>query len=249
MRRAAPYSAALIALLLLPVGCKPPESGKKPDASPSPAAIESTPVRVAEARVAPLQKSLAVTGSVAATQSVELAPKIAARVVFLAGREGESVRAGQVVLRQDVSDLQTQVASSEAAVRQSEAQVGSAIANVRAADARLAQARTQAKLQTTTSDSGVRDAEQQLASARASLEVAKKPQRTQEVRVAENVVASAQASFEKAASDKKRYEELLKEGAVAQITYEQYVTQEKLARAQLDTAKQQLTLTREGGRV
>jgi RND family efflux transporter MFP subunit len=205
-------------------------------------------VRVAAARIASLTKSLPVTGSLVATQSVEVAPKLSARVTFLAGREGESIRAGQVVLRQDVSDLQTQVAASEAALRQAEAQVASASASIQSARARLAQARTQSRVQNTSSDAGVRDAEQQLASARAALEVAKKPQRTQEVRVAELAVTSARASYERAASDRKRYEELLKEGAVAQMAYEQYATQEKLARAQLDTAQQQLTLAREGGR-
>jgi HlyD family secretion protein len=236
--------------LFLAAGCQPPDGGKpggKPAASPTPG-VEATPVRVSAAKVAPLTKSLPVTGSLAATQSVELSAKIAARLTYIAGREGETVRAGQVALRQDTSDLQTQVTANEAALQQAEAQVASAMANVRSAEARLATARTQARVQTTSSDAGVRDAEQQLASARQGLELAKKPQRTQEVRVAENAVASAQASYEKAATDKKRYAELLKEGAVAQMAYEQYETQEKVARAQLDTAKQQLTLAREGGR-
>lgn len=249
MSRHALPLALTVSIALFSSGCKPP-SGAKPDASPSPGAADAnaTAVKVAPARSQQVEKLLPITGSIAATQSVDLAPKLSARLTFVAGREGESVRAGDIALKQDTSDLDTQVASANAAIRQSEAQVRSAQANLQSALAKLASARTQTKLQGSTSDAGVKDAEQQVKSARASLELARKPQRTQEVRVAENAVAQAQANFDKAASDRKRYEELLGEGAVAQITFDQYATQEKVAKAQLDSSKQQLAVARDGGR-
>lgn len=252
MRRIGFLAIGLLGVMTA-TGCQPKaggEAGKegtKPAASPAPGA-EATPVRVKPAQMAPLTRSLSVTGSLAATQTVELAPKIAARLTFIAGREGERIGAGQVALRQDTSDLETQVRANEAAVRQAEAQVAAGIANVQTAQARLAQAKTQAKVQVSSSDAGVRDAEKALASAKQGLELAKNPQRTQEIRVAENAVTTAQVNLDKAASDRKRYADLLKEGAIAQITYDQYETQEKLAKAQLDSAKQQLTLAQEGGR-
>ena len=249
MKRHALPLALTVSLALLLSGCKPP-AAEKPDAAPSPGASDAsaTAVRVAVARSEQVEKLLPITGSIAATQSVDLAPKLSARLTFVAGREGESVRAGQIALRQDTADLDTQVASASAAIRQSEAQVRSAEANLQSALAKLASARTQTRLQGSTSDAGVKDAEQQVKSARASLELARTPQRTQEVRVAENAVAQAQANFDKAASDRKRYEELLNEGAIAQITFDGYATQEKVAKAQLDSSKQQFAVARDGGR-
>lgn len=242
-----PVSSRLVALLALAAlgafaaaGC-----GKKPGgpagASPGGAGDASTPVRTATAREEIVARSVPATGSVAATQSVDLAPKLSARVVFVAGREGAPVRRGQVVIQQDTVDLATQVQSAEANVRQTEASLQSALA-------RLAQAQTQASMQSSTSTTGVRDAEQQLRSAQAQLELAQRPQRTQEVDVAENAVAQAQANYDKAASDRTRYEALVREGAAAQIQLDQYVAQEKVARAALESAKSQLDIAKTGGR-
>ena len=151
---------------VLALGCKPPSSAK-PDASPSPGASDAsaTAVRVVRAKTDRVERLLPITGSIAATQSVDLAPKLSARLNYVAGREGESIRASQVALRQDTADLETQVASNVAAVQQSEAQVKSAQANLQSALAKLDSSRTQTKLQTSTSDAGVRDAEQQVKSA------------------------------------------------------------------------------------
>lgn len=215
------------------------EGGEKAAGAPAgapgtPAAQEATPVEVAPAVVQTVTSTVPVTGSVAALQSVDLSPKISAKVVSVSGREGQTVRRGQVVVQQDTSDLQRQVQQAQA--------------NVRAAQARVAQAETQARLQRTTSNAGVADAQQQLKSAQAQLALAKRPQRTQEVAVAENAVAQAQANYDRAATDRKRYEDLVKQGAAAQITLDQYVNQERVARAALDSAKQQLEIAQTGGR-
>jgi RND family efflux transporter MFP subunit len=80
------------------------------------------------------------------------------------------------------------------------------------------------------------------------LEIAKRPQRTQEVEVAENGVAQAQANYDKAKTDLTRYETLVKEGAVAQSVLDQYVNQERVSKAALDSAKKQLEIAKVGGR-
>ena len=200
-------------------------------------------------------KAVTVTGSIAAAESVELAAKVSARVSFVAAREGEPVRRGQLVVQQDSSDYDSQVRTSEAqiksgeaAIKNAQASIESARASYQSAQVKLDQSRTNLKLIGTQSDAGVKDAEQQLASAKAQLEIAKKPQRTQEVSVAENSVAQAQANYERAVSDRKRYESLVREGAAAPITLDQYTTQERVAKATLDSAKSQLELAQLGGR-
>jgi HlyD family secretion protein len=240
-------SLALTLALVLSVsaltGCGP-RGGQAPAGGAAGAAAaedKSVPVRTAPAREETVARTIPVTGSVAATQTVALAPKLSGRVTFVAGREGQPVRRGAVVLRQDVSDYITQVQSARA-------QVESAQANLASAQSRLAQAQTQAKLQVTSSSAGVQDARQQLASARAALELAQRPQRTQEINVAENAVAQAQANYDKAVLDRQRYEGLVKEGAAAQSLLDQYVTQERVAQASLNSSKEQLEIARIGGR-
>jgi RND family efflux transporter MFP subunit len=175
-----------------------------------------------------------VTGSIAALQTVNLSPKITARVVSVAGREGAAVRRGQVVVQQDTSDLRTEVQRAEA--------------NLQAARARLSQAQTQRSVADKTSLGEVENQRQLLRQAQAQLALARRPQRTEQVAVAENAVRQAQANFERAQADQKRYEGLVKEGAAAQSVLDQYVTQERVNRAALDSARQQLEIARTGGR-
>lgn len=230
-------------------GCSQPSGAPaKPAAGAAKEAPPSTPVRTLPARRETVQDAIPVTGSIAATETVELAPRISARVVRFAGREGTPVRRGQVVVEQDTIDLQSQLRSAEAAMRQGEAGIASARASLQTSLARLASSKTQKTLQSTTSDTAVNDAEQQLRSAQAQLELARRPQRTQEVAVAESAVAQAQANFDKAAQDKRRYAQLVSEGAAAQAQLDQYVTQERVAKAALDTALAQLDIARTGGR-
>ncbi len=255
MRNNLTFAVALsLTALVALTGCAPQKKAtdeKKPDAAVS----VGTPVRVAAATQKEVTRTISVTGSIAATETVELGAKVSARVSFIAAREGEPVRKGQLVVQQDTADYDTQVRSSEATIKSAEAAIKNAQASIQSAQAgyqnalvKLDQTRTNFKLTDTQSDAGVKDAEQQLASAKAQLEIAKKPQRTQEISVAENGVAQAQANYERAVSDRKRYENLVREGAAAQITLDQYVNQERVGKAALDSAKSQLELATIGGR-
>jgi HlyD family secretion protein len=199
-----------------------------------PAANAATPIRVLPAKRETVRRTVPVTGSLAALRTVQLAPKVSGRVISVIGREGQTVRRGQVVVLQDTADLRIQLQQARA--------------NYDAARARLLQAQTQVRLQEAQSNAGVVDAQQALKAAQTQLSLAKRPQRTQEVNVAENVVAQARANYERAKSDRERYESLVKEGASAQITLDQYVNQEKVAKAALDTAQQQQELAQIGGR-
>ena len=234
-----PVLALLLALGAAGCGGKKAADGEA-DAKGGPAgktenaAQTATPVRVAQAKTQTVTRSVPVTGSISALQTVNLSPKVTARVVSVAGREGQTVRAGQVIVQQDTSDLLIQLQQTQA--------------NAQAARAKLAQAKTNANLQVTTSSVGIQDAQQQVRSAEEQLSLAKRPQRSQEVSVAQNNVAQAQANYDRAQADRKRYESLVKEGAAAQITLDQYVTQEEVARAALASSKELLNVAQTGGR-
>jgi multidrug efflux pump subunit AcrA (membrane-fusion protein) len=235
----------------------------------TPAADAATPVRVFPAARRTVRRTVPVTGSIAALQSVDLAPKLTARVVRVIEREGATVRRGQVVVQQDTSDIINDVQKAEA--------------NVQAARARLAQIETQSRVQNASTVGEIENTRQQLRQAEAALALARRPQRTQEIAVAENAVRQAeanlenvavarnaieqaQANYDRARADRARYEQLVREGAAAQSLLDQYVTQEqvaraalasakqqasaqeKTARAALNSARQQLSVAREGGR-
>ncbi len=226
----------MAAALLLLAGCGgKPDAAKGGDAKPGAAAtVEAKPVRVSPASLQTVTRSIPITGSLAALQTVAITPKVTGRILQVLGREGAVVRRGEIVAQQETEDAEDQLRQAEA--------------NLQSARARLSQAQTQARLQTTQNATGVTDAQQALQGAQSQLALARRPQRLQEVAVAQNAVAQAQANFERAATDRKRYDQLVKEGAAAQITLDQYVTNEKVAKAALDTARQQLNIAQTGGR-
>ena len=232
--------AALALFFALASGCtkkgaEGDKAGAKGGAGKTQAAADpATPVRVLPAKRETVTRAIPVTGSISALQTVNLSPKITARVTSVIAREGSRVRAGQIVVQQDTSDLMIQLQQ--------------VAASAQAARAKLAQARTAANLQVTTSSVGIADAQQQVRSAEEQLQLAKRPQRTQEVNVAQNNVAQAQANYERAQADRKTYESLVKEGAAAQITLDQYRTQEAVQKAALASAKEQLNIAQTGGR-
>jgi RND family efflux transporter MFP subunit len=244
-------AATLVLSLLLAAGCAPKkEDGKAPDKPAAGQPVANTPfvVRTGTARKETVTRYVNITGNIAALDTVSLSPKLSAKVVTVAGREGTPVRRGQVVVQQDTSDFTVQLQQAQANLQAARARLAQAESGIKSARVRLQQARTQVKLQVAQNQAGVRDAEEQVKAAQTQLEIARRPQRTQEITVAENNVAQAQANYDKAKSDRERYESLLKEGAVAQVTVDQYINQERVTRAALNSAQQQLNLAQTGGR-
>jgi HlyD family secretion protein len=127
--------------------------------------------------------SVAGSGTVAAAQSLDLPFQTSGTVAEVLVKEGDSVKAGQVLARLDDRDLQLQVANAQASLvsaqaRLAQAQQGNATpedlaasqANVANAEANLQKARTG---NTTAAD--IANAEAQLRSAQAKLDALKNP--------------------------------------------------------------------------
>jgi HlyD family secretion protein len=199
-----------------------------------PAAQQATPVAVTPASQQMVTRSVPVTGSITALQSVSLTPKVSGRILSVSGREGASVSTGQIVVQQDTADLERQLQQS--------------IANLQSANAKLTQAQTSYKIQQTTSSTNVQNAQAALASAKSALSLARNPQRSEQVTQAEIAVRQAKANYDRAVADRKRYDYLVKEGAAAQATLDQYVTTEAVQKATLENAQQSLKIAQTGGR-
>jgi len=175
------------------------------------------------------------SGSIEATQ-VDIAPKVSGRAVRLVVNEGDTVRAGQVLVRLDDGDLRAQVDQARAAVVAAEArvtqaasaiqtqqqttdtQVAQARAALVAAQARVPQAQTTVTLQGQTVEQAVAQAQAQLGAAQAQ-------------------AMSARSNLAKAQSDYARAKALFAEGAIsaadvdaARAAYDGAVAAERTAR-------------------
>jgi multidrug efflux system membrane fusion protein len=161
-------SAALCAALAaLPACKKQPEgagtgggatagkSGGPPGGSQAGAGAKArppVPVLVAKAEQADVPIELRALGTVEPVQSSPVRPQITGTITEVAFREGDMVRAGQVLFRLDrrpleatLRQLEANLARDEAQGRSAEAQAQSAEAQVRNAEAQVRNAETQAK--------------------------------------------------------------------------------------------------------
>jgi len=225
-------------------GCSAP--AKQTDASN--VARVSVPVQVENAKSGTFTDAVSVSGSVKALNVYEVAPRIGGRLASVNVIEGQMLTAGQVVATIETKDFEIALAGATALQTSAAAAILQSEANVNVAKLRLNQAKRSLESQVTTGDVGVRDAEDALSIAKEQLEVARRPQRTQEIIAAESSVAQAEANLVKASADRKRYESLVREGAASQSQLDQAVNGEAVATATLRSATAQLDLVRTGGR-
>ncbi|MBI5440341.1 MAG: efflux RND transporter periplasmic adaptor subunit [Deltaproteobacteria bacterium] len=123
------------------------------DSAPPPAARRPpAPVLVATAEKADVPVELRALGTVEPMQSTPIRAQIGGTIMEVRFREGEAVKAGQVLFQIDprpyentVRQLQADLARLEAQARTAEAQVGSASAQVRTAEAQASYAEAQVK--------------------------------------------------------------------------------------------------------
>lgn len=192
------------------------------------------PVETAAVFRGNIEQMVEVTGDISALEKVTLSAKVTGRVARIGAREGDFISRGAAVIVLDQEDALSGIQEAEGALA--------------AALARLSQAKTNAKVTKTQTDSAIEQAAAALAAAEAQLAVVKKPARTQERMVAENRVASAKANLENAETNYKRHQKLLKEGAISAATHDTAETQYKVAKADYNSALEQLSLIKEGGR-
>jgi len=116
-------SLALVALTTIVAGC-----GRLPNRNSNPQKQEATgvPVQVAPVEAGTMVEQLAATGTISALRKADVQPQILGRVVSVGVREGDSVRAGQVVVTLDRTELESQVAQAKAGVAAAQARLGAA---------------------------------------------------------------------------------------------------------------------------
>jgi HlyD family secretion protein len=168
------------------------------------------------------------SGEVVPVQSVNISPKNPGVLAELLVEQGDRVQQGQVIARMDVGDLQAQILQARANLAQAQAQLDQALAGNRPQEITQARAR-------------LSQAEAQLAQARAG-------NRSQEIGQARSQVESAKAQVSLTQSRVNRYRELAQQGAISQDQLDQYVSEDRRAKAALEEAQKRLSLLESGSR-
>jgi len=216
--------------------------GKKQDAARKPGIGDpggSIPVQVAPVQTGTIASTVAVTGNIQALQDVQLSARAAGRVLAVNFREGQIVRAGQIVVQQDTTDLQ-------ANVRQAQANIAQAQANVSSNQAKVSQAQTNYTLQVQTAKQAVAQAKAQVASARQNYLKIKGGSRPQQVLQGKSQVALAKANLDNAQTILTRNQSLFSQGAIAKADLDTAQTNYAVEEQTYQNAQQALSLTQAG---
>ena len=126
MIKVATGRGALVVLLLAMVvaaGCSRPQKSSPKANSQEQAGI---PVQVAPAGLGKMVEEVPVTGTINALRKADVTPQVSGRVTEVAVQEGEVVQAGQVVVRLDRTDWESQANQAKAGVVAAQARVGAA---------------------------------------------------------------------------------------------------------------------------
>ncbi|MDH6348851.1 MULTISPECIES: HlyD family secretion protein [unclassified Brevibacillus] len=179
------------------------------------------------------QKATQVTGVVEGTE-VDLSFKMGGSIEQIAFKEGDEVKAGQLVATLNSEELLAKKEQAEAAYR--------------LAQVKLDQAKKGVSLTDSSSDAQVDQAQAVVSSAQAQLAANKNGARAEEISQLKAKLQAAQTSNQIAASNLERMNKLLKEGAVPQVKVEEAQMQAEKASAELKAADEQLKMATTGAR-
>ncbi|MEX2147575.1 MAG: efflux RND transporter periplasmic adaptor subunit [Candidatus Rokuibacteriota bacterium] len=170
---------------------------------------------------------LAVTGTIEAMQ-VDVSARLPGRIVTLAAREGQPVRAGEELVRLDAEELTAEIQRAEAAVRAAEAHLRDLQAGARREE--------------------IEEAEARAARAQAQLDDVLAGARTQEIEQARAALRNAAATREWTEGELRRARELFGKDLIAMADVERARQAYEVAMASEASAREQLALREAGPR-
>jgi RND family efflux transporter MFP subunit len=182
----------------------------------------------------PMESFSVSEGTVRPFQEATLSPKIMSSVAAVLVREGDRVRRGQELVRLEAADLQ-------AGVEQAGAALDAASASAQAAS-------SAARMEQEAAEADIRSASAAVREARAHLQMVQTGPRRQERAQANIAVEQAKAQYELAHSEAERMRALFRQDVVSKQRLEQAEAAEAVAKAALDSARQQADLVAEGSR-
>ncbi|WP_432776757.1 HlyD family efflux transporter periplasmic adaptor subunit [Brevibacillus gelatini] len=179
------------------------------------------------------QKTMPLTGVIEGTE-VDLSFKMGGSIEQIAFKEGDEVKAGQVVATLNSEELLAKKEQAEAAYR--------------LAQVKLDQAKKGVSLTESTSNAQVDQAQAVVSSAAAQLAANKNGARSEEIAQLKAKLQAAQTANQIASTNLERMQKLLAEGAVPQVKVEEAQMQAEKAQAELKAADEQLRMAQSGAR-
>ena len=168
------------------------------------------------------------SGKVQPIQSVNISPKSSGLLADLNVEQGDKVKKGQIIARMDNSEIKMRIIQYKANLAQAKAQLAESLAGTRPEEIAQGKARVD--------------------QAQAQLAIIREGNRLQEIQQAQAQLDSAKAAGELTQSRLKRYQDLAKDGAISQDSLEQYISENRKAKANLEEAEKRLSLLKIGNR-
>ncbi len=116
---------AVAAMVIALVSCKPP----KKDAAAAPAPEEAAVVKTYTVARQKVSEKLAYTGTLEASRKTSITPEVGGKIARILVREGDSVRAGQVLAELETESIRLQLRQAEAGLAVAEAGYNDALKN------------------------------------------------------------------------------------------------------------------------
>ena len=212
-------------------------AGGKKGGGPGPNA--PVPVETIAVKRGTIAQAVLVTGSIAALQDVQLSARVSGRVTAVNYREGQLVRAGQVIVQQDATDLEANVRAAQANVSQAQANVSSNIAKV-------SQAQTNYTLAIQTAKQAVAQARAQVASSNQNYQKIKGGSRPQQILQGRGQLLLAKANLDNSLITLNRDKSLYAQGAIAKSDLDTAQTTYTVQAQTYAIQQQSLSLTVQG---
>lgn len=197
------------------------------------------PVNVVVVRTVVAQETLGATGRVRGEKSVDLGLDMSGIVRAVYVRNGDNVRAGQVLLSLDQSDFLAGAEASRAALRSAEAELARVSRPPLQSDIR----RARAELDQAQSVGAAR-----VAQAKARLQDLKQGTRSHEIAEAQAELQRQKALLSKAQSDYQRVHRLVSQGAMARSALDDAATNVETSKAAVSAQEQRVSALKAGSR-
>ena len=236
-RRAKPFSKAqttlgIVCLVAMVLGASLAGCGKKeavdeekiPKAASSKTPVAKTPLQVSVVTAVSksISQSVDVTGTLSTLNDVTVGAKLAGKIAAVYAREGDAVRAGQLVAQMDTAD-------SKAQFDQANANYLSSLSKLEQSRVMLRNAKTNLQLTKDQTASALKQAQAGLNSAKEQFAIVQNGARTQEIQISKDNSEAAKADRDRAkfdltraeseqkrtAGDLKRYQDLSKQDAIS----------------------------------
>jgi RND family efflux transporter MFP subunit len=229
-----PSSFAIVALAVFALGCVDREA--QVQAKQTEDLIKDPTIAVTVMDVAPtsVEDSLDITGTIETSDDVSVTAIVGGPLVAVYVKDGDQVRAGQAIARQDGSDYQ--------------ARVDGARAQANAARSALDQAKADAEIAPVRSTAAVKASEARLEQAKSRLQRLINGARPEERAQAEAQVKKAKSDLDTAKLALDRAKRLFTEGAIPKASLEQAENAYASALAAYDSALQNQRLVQNASR-